>query len=139
MRVELIEESRRKLYESKDFVELARLGHELIEGGGSADADAAPGEVERSRSSESASCVKKEVEVSFRCRFCGDLIRFRDLAWGLAPQPLWVLSEMSGGDPGEDCRARRVRRTEHKRFNQTKLLGRWKRFRWMATRRERFN
>jgi len=141
MRMETNEESRRQLYESRDFIQLARLGHELSDAGVEVEPDfiAAPGEVERSRAGESGSCVEKEVEARFCCRFCGDEVRFRDLAWGLAPQPLWVVAEISGGDPNEDCRARRARRLEHRRVIQTKLLARWKRLRWTATSREHFN
>ena len=120
--LESIKESLRQLRESKDFVELARLGHQLIEGGVEAG-------------TESAS----PVEASFRCGSCGDEIRFRDLAWGVAPQPLWVLSDISGGDPGEDCRARRIRRSGYKRLAQVKLLERWKRLLWTATSRDHFN
>jgi len=141
MRIEPNEESRRQLYESRDFIQLARLGHELSDAGVEVELDfvAAPGEVERSRAGESASCVETEVEASFCCRFCGDEVRFRDLAWGLALQPLWVVAEISGGDPNEDCWARRARRLGHKRVIQTKLLERWKRLRWRATSREHFN
>lgn len=116
--MEAKEESRRKLYASKDFVELTGLGHDLSEG-----------------SAEDGAEADTPVEASFRCRSCGDEIRFRDLAWGLAPQPLWVLSEITGGDPREDCRARRVRRLAQKRLVQMKLLDRWKRLRWAAANR----
>jgi hypothetical protein len=122
MRVEAVTESLYGLRESKDFETLARLGHELSEGSvdGGVDLDA-------------------PMEAIFQCRFCGDEIRFRDLAWGLAPQPLWVLSDISGGDPNEDCRARRMRRTGYKRVIQGKLLERWKRLRWTAPSRDHFN
>lgn len=122
MNVEVVKESLRSLCESKDYVQLARLGHELSEGSadGGMDNDA-------------------PMEAHFCCRFCGDEVRFRDLAWGLAAQPLWVVAEISGGDPNEDCWARRARRLGHKRVIQAKLLARWKRLRWTATSREHFN
>jgi hypothetical protein len=121
MKIEPNEESRRQLYASRDFIQLARLGHELSDAG------------------VDDACPVGPVEASFCCRFCGDEVRFRDLAWGLAPQPLWVVAEISGGDPNEDCWARRARRLGHKRIIQTKLLARWKRLRWTATSREHFN
>jgi hypothetical protein len=121
MGIESNEALRRQLYESRDFIQLARLGHELSDAGFDDAGTVGP------------------VEANFRCRFCGDEIRFRDLAWGLVPQPLWVVAEISGGDPNEDCWARRARRLGQKRVVQTKLLARWRRLRWTATNRENFN
>lgn len=120
MKVELIEESRRRLYESRDFVELAALGHELTVGAAGFDPEA-------------------PMEASFHCRSCGDQMRFRDLAWGFAPEPRWVLAEISGGAPEQDCRARRLSRTAHQRLTQMRSLERWKRLRWRTRSPIHFN
>jgi hypothetical protein len=108
MGVEAALESILRLRDSRDFVELAQLGHEFDEGSVYPSADS-------------------PIEATFHCRGCGDRMLFRDLAWGLELQPLWVLEEISGGDPREDCHARRRRRLADRRANQVKLLERWKR------------
>ncbi len=122
MEEEPIRESLDKLRESKDFVALAALGHELSDG-------CADGGIDRAA----------PMEASFRCRFCGDLVRFRDLAWGLVSEPSWVLAEISGGDWRSGCHARRMRRIEHRRLYHVKQLERWKRLGWKPAGRARFN
>jgi hypothetical protein len=120
-KAEPFDESPPALRACGDFVALEALGHELIDEGGKPIA------------------YHGACEAVFQCRFCGEVIRFRDVAWGLGMQPLWVLVEITDGQRALACDAGRRRHVQRMRLNHSRLLERWKRFRSTANDRRYFN